>query len=592
MRTCNATRRRLAVTAGWMTLAATLAVAPARAHAEEPRALATKISAVIVYADRAQVTRTGAVELGSTPARVVVPGLPGWIDEESVRATLAPVGAGRILDVVVERSFLAEASEEAVRKAEQAVNEATDALSAVSDEEAVLRAEIAQLEAVRAFSLDKLPRDMATREVKVGTFGETVTYVSEALRRDKKALRELQQRRRTLEPELEARVRARDELQSRAQLEQRSVIVELEGKGRATLTLTYLTPGATWEPLGELRTSAGKDEVTLAQFAQVVQSTGEDWDGAELSFSTQRPAETLNVPEVQSLLLGAAGSGLGEVLGRMGQSFERAQANYAEQNEVFNQGRADYRANMDRQMEIQSRSAQNFETLSQRGTTAHYTARSKRPIRADGKPIRVPIALNTFAMTPKLVAVPEVSLNAVRTGEIVNTGEQPILPGKFALFVDGAFVGTSELPFVAPGETFTTYLGVNERVKLERTLDRKRSKLDRGSRMTKLTVSYLITAENLSDVPLTVELGDRVPVAQADSIEVDEVKIPKESKRDASGIVRWTVTLAPKSSKQWRIEYQLEYANDLLQREAPRKSMAPAPARMLYDDIEKLEQMF
>ena len=579
----------LGLVALW-SLTASLVATPARA--DGPRALTTKISEVVVYADRAQVTRSAAVELPASPERIVVAGLPGWIDEESVRATLSPSSAGRILDVVVERTFLAEASEEAVRKADQAVHESSDALAALADEEAVLQAEIAQLEAVRAFSLEKLPRDMATREVKVSAFSETVSYVTEALRRDKKALRELQQRRRVLEPELEARARARDELASRAQLEQRSVTIELEGKGRATLTLSYLTPGATWEPLGELRTSAGEDKVTLAQFAQVVQTTGEDWDGAAISFSTQRSAETLNVPEVRSLLLGEAGSGLGEVLGRMGQSFERAQANYAAQNEAFSQNNADFRANKDRQVEIQNRSAVNFETLSKRGTTAHYTALSKRPVRTDGKPIRVPIALNTYAMTPKLVAVPEVSLNAVRTAEVVNTGTQPILPGKFALFVDGAFVGTSELAFVAPGETFTTYLGVHERVKLERALDRKRSKLERGSRTTKLTVSFLISAENLADAPVSVELGDRVPVAQADTIEVDEVRIPKEAKRDGSGIVRWSATLAPKTVKQWRIEYQLEYANDLLAREAPRKMQAPAPARMLYDDIEKLEQMF
>jgi len=566
------------------------------AHAAEPKAVTTKITEVTIYADRAQVTRAGGLDLSATSERVVVGGLPGWIDEESVRATLSPPGVGRILDVVVERSFLVEATDEAVRKADAAVNETADGLAAIGDEEAVVRAEIAQLEAVRAFAMDKLPRDMATRDIKVVTFSDTVNYVTDTLRRDRKQLRDLALRRRELEPQLTARTQARDELSARAQLEQRSVVLEVEGKGHATLTLTYLTPGATWEPLGELRATSGGMTVTLAQFAQVVQTTGEDWENATLSFSTQRPAETLNVPEVQSLLLGEAGTGLSEVLGRMGQSFQRAQSAYAAQNEMMNANKADYQANVERQMEIQTRSTSTFENLAERGTTAHYDALSKRPVRADGKPIRVPIAQNEFAATPKLVAVPESSLNAVRTAELVNTSEQPILPSKLALFVDSAFVGTSEVPFVAPGETFTTYLGVQERVKLERTLDRKRSKLDRGRSKTTLRVSFVIKAENLSDAPVIVEMGDRVPVVQVDSIEIDGVKIPKEAKKDANGIVRWTATLAPRTSQTWRIEYELEYPNDLLERQPARnKSMAPSPAASparVYEDIEQLEKMF
>lgn len=564
------------------------------ARAAEPKALTTKITEVTVYADRAQVTRTGAVDLGGTSAseRFVVDGLPGWIDEDSVRAT---VSTGKILDVVVERTFLAEASEDAVRKADAAVNEATDALGAIADEESVVQAEIAQLEAVRAFSLDKLPRDMATRETKVSTFSDTINYLSETLRRDRKQLRELALQRRVLQPQLQARAQARNELRARAQLEQRSVTVEIDGRGRATLTLTYLTPGATWEPQGELRAISGGSKVTLAQFAQVVQTTGEDWEGAKLSFSTQRPAETLNVPEVQSLLLGAAGSGLSEVLGRMGQSFQKAQSTYAAQNEAYSQGKADYRANVARQMEIQSRVTSTFDTLAERGTTAHYDALSKRPVRTDGKPIQIAISQNAFDARPKLVAVPEVSLNAVRTAELVNTSDQAVLPGKVALFVDGAFVGTSEVAFVAPGEAFSAYLGVADRVKLERTLDRKRSKLDRGSRRTTLKVSFLVKAENLSDAPVTVEMGDRVPVVGDDAMEIDDVEIPKGAKKDRSGVVRWTATLGPKETRTWRIEYELEYPNDLLEREQQRKqrspAASPAPSRV-YDDIEQLENMF
>lgn len=564
-----------------------LALASTAAYAADATPLATKITAVTVYADRAQVTRTVAVDLPSAGGRFAIEKLPGWIDQESVRATLTPSGAGRILDVAVEKSFLVEASEDTVRKAEAAVRDIADQIAALADEDKVISAEIAQLEAVRAFSLDKLPRDMATREIRVKTFGETIDFVSGALRKNRQLLRESQQKRRALEPELAARQRALAELQARAQLEQCTVLIELKGEGRATLTLSYLTPGATWEPVGELRVSEGGKSVSLTQYASVVQTTGEDWERAALSFATQRPDETLGVPEVEALLLGAGGAGLGEVMQRMGESFGKAQSTYENRNVIITKGNEEWQANIENQMDVQERAQVIFQQLAQRGTTAHFAALSPRTVRADGKSVRVPIATSDFSADVRVVAVPEVSLNAVRTARIKNGGERPILPGKVALFVDGAFIGTSEFGFVAPGETFSTFLGVHDRIKLERTIDRKRSSIEKKGKTTRLTVSFLVTAENLSDEAAEIELGDRVPVSQIEDIEVDDVKLPEGAKRERDGIVRWTAPLPAKKKTTWRIEYKLAYPTDLIQR--VKKAPAPAPQQRLYDEIERLE---
>jgi uncharacterized protein (TIGR02231 family) len=486
--------------------------------AEEPAPVTTRITAVTVYADRAQVVRQGTIELAASGGRVVVAPLPGWVDDESVRAALIPAGAGRITDVSLKRTFLAESSEDAVRKADLAVREVTDQLEALDDEERVLNADVAQVEAIRAFSLDKLPRDMATRDVKVATFADSVDFVTARLRKDHAALREVARKKRDLQPTLAARLKLQADLQARAQTEQTAVVVELSGSGRATLEITYLTPGATWEPSSELR-AQGDKKVSLTQYASVVQTTGEDWEGATLAFSTQRPGDTLNVPQAKALLLGSSGSGLGEVLNRMGESFGRAQMAYSDRNAMLGNSSDAWHAQIANQMEVQARATQTFARLQQRGTTARFEARASRTVRADGKPVRVPIAGADFDATLKVVAVPEVSLNAVRTAQLTNTSPQPILPGRAALFADGSFVGSSELGFVAPGGTFSTFLGVNDHLKLSRTIDRKRSSLERKGKRTRLTVSFLVTAENLDAQPAALELADRVPVAQDEDIQ-------------------------------------------------------------------------
>jgi hypothetical protein len=566
-----------------LVLVASLAVANP-APAAEPEPLATRITAVTVFADRAQVTRAGSVDLATEPARYLVNRLPGWIDAESVRVALDPPGAGQILDVGVQTAFLAESSEEAVRKATAAVTEIADEIANLQDEERTLQDELHRLDALRGMSMDKVPREIAVGDIKVKNLSDTMAYVTETARSDRKQMRVLSRKRRDLEPILMQRQRELAEVQVRAQLQQSTIVVEVRGVGKAQLRVSYLTPGAAWEPVGELRVSRG------------VLLHGNT--GAALAFSTQRPDDVLDVPRAHGLMLDRAGLGLGDVIGRMGGSFTKAQTLYSQQNAAVAKNQHQWNESLARQNDVQVRAVESFARLTSRGTTAHFAALAERTVRSDGKSVRVPIAVGEFAAKTKVVAVPEVSLNAVRVADLVNGGSVPILPQRVALFTDGAFVGSSELTFAAQGEAFSVFLGVHDRIKLSRTLDKKISTLHRSGKRTEMALAFLVTAENLGNEPVTVELSERIPVAQTEEIEVDDVETPHKVKPDGQGLVRWSETLAPHQRLTLRISYTLEYPSDFVARrraadehepQAPAASPA-APRRKAYEQIDMLEK--
>lgn len=568
------------------------------ARAAESPEVASHIAAVTVYADRAQVTRIAAIDLPAGGAKIVFAKLPGWIDPESVRVALDPPAAGQIIDVAVDTQHLAEAGEEAVRKANAAVAEVADEIGAIQDEERTLTEEIARMDALRALAIDRVPREIAVGELKTKTLGDTMALISETVRRDRQQLRALVKKRRELEPVLNQRQRELADLHDRSHLQQSAVTVELRGGGRAQLRLTYLVPGATWEPVGEIRVNKGGTLVQVSQFASVVQTTGEDWAGAQLAFSTQRPDDVLDVPKAHGLMLDKSGAGLGDVVGKLAASFSQAQTVYAAENASIAKAKGNaWSESLARQAEAQNRAVESFARISERGTTAHFQALSDRSIKSDGKAVRVPIAQGEFAARPKLVAVPEVSLNAVRVADLSNGGQAAILPGKAALFVDGAFVGSSELEFAAPGESFSVFLGVHDRLKLERSLDKKMSSLKRSGKRTEMALSFLVQAENLGNEPLVVEFAERIPVAQSEQIEVSDVETPHKAKPDAQGVVRWTETIAPHSKVTLRVSYTLEYPSDFVTRareqERYQRRPAPSPAapskRMLYEQIDALE---
>jgi uncharacterized protein (TIGR02231 family) len=541
---------------------------------QDATTVGSKITDVTLYADRARVTRTANLTLGSGVTHLAFPKLPGWIDEGSLRVSLAPATAAELLDVQVEKTFLARPDDEEIRKAEAAVTDISDRLAALDDETAVLEAQVKQTDAIRVFSMEKVPKDAAMREIKVEEFGGVIKFLSQSMLETARSKREIDKKRRDLQPELRARQQKLAELQQRAMLEQRTVVLTIKGlqSGQVGLKLVYMLPGTTWEPVHELRASQNGAAASMSSFAVVTQTTGEDWDGVALTFSTQSPNATTRIPELEALLLGS-GRGLARMLNPEADSFQAAVGNFEAQNAywngVANAGRAqiqqDWNENVKTQRARQARVVEIFHQVQQRGTTAQFPALSGQSVHTDGRTVRVPIGAARFEATPRIVAAPELSLNAAQTADLVNTSGQPLLPGKVLLYSEGAFVGTTETEFVAPGENFSIFLGVADRLKLSRTLDQKRSSVTWTGKRKRMLASFVVTAENLSDKPAAFQLAERIPVSETDEIRVIGVKLQPEIKPDVKGLVKWDTSLAAKGKKEFRIEYTLDYPAEIPQ---------------------------
>ena len=566
--------------------------------------LTSRINEVTVFADRAQVTRVANVKLTADNTQFAFEELPGWIDEGSVRVALVPADAGQILDVQVKRTFVKRASDVEFRKAEDAVQEIADQIGALDDEKAVLEAESKQVDSIRAFSLEKLPKDTAVREIKPGEYNETLKFITGSLREIATARRELEKKRRELQPELKVRQQKLNELRQTAQLEQRTVVVALKGAkaGDALLSLTYMTPGATWEPVHELRAAPGAAAVSFASYAIVMQTTGEDWSDVKLALSTQRSTETMKIPELDALMLGSGRRGSRAAVNQQ-DSFQAALANYTSQNDLWN-GYVNkdvllqevVRGNAIALTDNSKRIEQLFNTLRERGTTARFVAVANQTIRREGRAVRVPLGVTKLAAQHRILAAPELSLNAARTVDLTNQSSQPFLPGKVSLFLDGAFLGMTETDFVAPLESFSLYLGVADHIKLSRVLDSKHSELRRGGQRTRMDVSFIVTVENLSEKESTVQLSDRLPMSETDEVKISSVKIRPEARPDSQGLLKWDVQLSPKQTREFHIEYRLEYPTDLVQR-AEAVGKAPGAASdssffRLGEQIQKLERKF
>jgi uncharacterized protein (TIGR02231 family) len=605
---------------------ATATQASVVATADDPGAVpvSSSIRKVTVYSDRALVSREGTVKITTSPTVYAFRQLPGWVDDGSVRAATS---AGRILDVRVARGYLARATEQSYLKAEKSARELSSRLLALDDEIKVLDAQAKQIEDIKAFSLDKLNKDVVggtsssagnpSGSVGVSTYAAVVDFIATKMREISKGRRAVQAEREKLAPEVEASKKRLEDLRGLTQLEETKVFVTVQGASVADgqLQLTYMLPGATWESAHELRAAeTDPTAVEVTSFAVVTQASGEDWDHAELTFSTQSSTAAVRIPELEALTLGDARAATQTIETRSA-SFRRAEAAFKGQNRLWNTRvqsgehsssfEENYQTNFESLQVTQSKTVQIFQSLQQRGTTAQFKALSTTNVRADGRSVRVPIGRTNLKAKKAIVAAPEQSLNAAQTLEMLNDSGQSLLPGNVALYQAGAFLGMTNLDFVADGEQFSLFLSVVDQLKLSRALDKKHSALVRKQR-TQMQLAFIVTVENLSSKAMSLNLADRVPVSEDRDIVISGVKISPDAKPDSKGILRFYVTLQPKEKRKFEIHYQIEYPPSLvleMKREAAAASpklaqpgspaaLAPPKAYDLKQDIEHLESAF
>ena len=573
--------------------------------------LTSRITNVTVFADRARVTREAAVDLPAKSKSFTFSKLPSWIDEGSVRVSLrSGVGAkGEVLDVQVRRTYLAAAPDVEVRAAQKAVQEINDQVNALTDREQVITQRRKHLETMRVFALDKLPKDVASREVKVAEYEGFLEFLATSLTQLNADKRALEKNRRDLQPELNVCQKRLNDLNSRAQLEERAVEVSLQGTGQGTLVLSYLLAGASWEPAHELRAEPVGVSAAITSHAVVRQTTGEDWKAAKLSFSTQNLGKTARIPELDSLLVGPGRKAPARLLAQTDDTFGQALGNYKGQNRLwyFNNPVDNNDVairNLDANGFIQQKAVQTFAKLSERGTTAHFRALVDKPVPTDGQPVRLPIGELTVPRVERIVAAPEVSANAARVFDLDNKNAQALLPGKVTLFLGPNFLGSTEIEFVGPGESFSLYAGVDDQVKVSRKLDRSKSEMRRPrfSSKTELEAVWNIKIENLADVSKNIRLADRIPLSQTDEVKVRSVKTSPKATPDEKGLFSWDLALGPKESRELSVEYVVSYPREFTTRQTSIKSGSSfdlqmeaspsAPANSLRGQLQSLERMF
>ncbi len=485
--------------------------------------------AVVVYPDRAQVTRETKVRCGAREA-IVFTGVPPSTLADSFRAR---VSDGTVDGLRAELVDQAQVFGEKAAALEVRLEQLTDEGRLLDDQLAKVEGQRALATRLLSVTETGLSNEFAADRPDVKAWAAAFETPLNASLAAAKQATELQAKRRTVNRSLEDVRRQLEEV--RASSQRRSYSVEVlvtcpSGKS-ATLALSYLVGGASWSPVYEARAAESARTVDFATWATVTQTTGEDWQQVKLTLSTAVPSQNATPPTMNTLRVGATERPPErKVLTRREELVQSASIASAGPSGSGTGGLVAKSQGLSVQLEVPEASR----------------------VPGDGAPVRLFVGTSKLTGVFELRATPRLVPVAFRVVELTNTTGWPLLPGRVDAFRVTGLVGRYELERVAQGASFTLTFGIEDSVRLKRTVVEELKK-DTGvfNSKKRFTYAYRFELANHGKATLEVSLADQVPVAEVSDLEValTEKTSPGAALNPATGVVSWKVPLKPQEKK-------------------------------------------
>lgn len=518
------------------------------------------IDTVTVYPDGATVTRVISIDLTSGDSTLVARDFPLSLDPSSLRVE-GEAGAKLTIGTIDSRP----------PRAAPPVNlpELDKRIEALKDERADLQGTIAAAAARRKFA----QRFAEASPAGLGEKGEArpitewraaFTAVAEEVAAAEATTRDAARKQREIDRQI-AQLEADRSAKPPSKLEVR-IDVASTAATKATLRVTYTVRNARWLPLYDARLDTGakdrKPQLELVRRAEVTQSTGEDWSSVTLGVSTVRIARSGSAPELNSLVAQypqvpkpmAAGS-LSDNARLRSASAPAAEPAQADRLQQFKFGGGATFAEQEATAEIGDFQA----TFRIPGRVSLGAAEGAKSLRIASMSVPADLAVR---------AAPVLDPTAFLEASFKQADDTALLPGKVAIYRDGAFVGRGKLSASVKDDIVRLGFGADDKVKVERAV-LKRNEGSAGLLVTTAKTderAFKTTVRNGHDFPIHVAIEDQLPVSENEEIVVEMLPAttPPTAKdiRDKRGVLEWSFDAKPGEVKDINFAWRVRWPKD------------------------------
>ena len=512
---------------------------PRRASASPASPSDSRIESVVVFPDRARVTRVRTARCEDGAARAVFERLPGSLDARTLRGEVREaaevIGIGSV--EVNER----EAADARVRGLAAEQERIETELKSKDARKTQIAAELEDVGAFGGLLSATLAEEIRNPKPNARAWAASLdamrarrAALAEERRKLDTAVRGLKQALDKVKRELQPLAGARETTHITA-----TVTIGCRGLPHVTATVSYVLPGAGWQPeydfdvVPRTTAKAGSAAVRLTVGALIKQATGEDWTDARVMLSTARPKLDAEAPIPGPLAVYGSAQDRGKVMVSAHERRTQLSAGASQKSG--------------------GKSEPESAALDDKGNSFVLTLPHPITVIADGHPVWAPVDVVETQATIKLVAMPKVDEHVYQIAALTNPAAYPLLEGRARSYRNGSYMGDAHLSHQGVGAPFEISLGADEELQVTRSkLDDKDVGAGFFSSTKHIVRAFRTRVTNQAAGPETVELREQIPVSKIDDVRVELVGKATSGgyQLDAvRGFVTWSVTLV---RGEWR----------------------------------------
>ncbi|NHI92931.1 MAG: mucoidy inhibitor MuiA family protein [Candidatus Lokiarchaeota archaeon] len=530
---------------------------------------------VVVFLDGARVTRTGEAKLKKGINELKLEKISKYLDSNSVRVK----GSGKnikakLIDVETNHNYkeiTGHIEIDKLRKKLKTMEKEKNAL--IEDKENLINNKKNLTQIFENFTIE-FPKFFAAGESSIENLKSLQDYSDQSKMEVQKKIRDLDSKLEDLSTKI---LETQKELQKlgggQTQIEENYDIIisiESDGDGIFDYSIMYQIQNAFWVPFYDILIT--EEKTSMNYMANIINKTLEDWDGVNLEISTAtfKPVRITD-PEPWYISVYqpyARTSSMGTSL--MDKKMKGIKRDFAPASPAPREKEVSMDELLEEEEEEPIITDMEVESAKFSETTfgvQKFTISKKMSIAADENPH--PVMLQEFEVNSSRLFYWNSIDQQLIAQEKIRNGELTLLPGTVKCYVDGDFVGETNIKAISPSEEFK----LGTRLSFEMKVDKKLVKRDvdkkgitKGKREN--DYEYEIKINNYRKEASRITIIDRIPHSASADIEVEpdekhleEYFFPKPNKFKLN-IATWDLELKPEEELKIKYKYAVKYGKD------------------------------
>jgi uncharacterized protein (TIGR02231 family) len=514
-------------------------------HTQAQVQLDSKISDVVVYQSRAEITRTATIQLTKGEHELVFRDVSTYIDPANIQV----YGKGRLtlLGIRYQQNYLnprelpaeLQKIKEQIATLDLDIQKKKNAVYALKAEKGLLEKNRKIEGAQGSLNLENLKA--------IATFYRTrLNQIDDEILLTELEIQSQEEEKRRLNAHLSDRTR-------RINLNSGEIVVtvDVDNTSRAELWVTYLVSQAGWKAEYDIRADEIDEPLQLDYRASITQNTGEDWQEVNLTLSTGDPSIRISLPELST-----------QYVDFWQDTRHRGPANRLNATGAVNRAMAPSEMAYG---EIDADKAEpDMESLdADREVKTMYTNyKVDRPysLPSGNKPLNVSIRSQEVAADYAYQTVPKLKDRVFLMAKARDWGNLVLLPGNMNIYYEGGYVGKT---FLNPGttdEALLISLGYDPGIVVGRKLLQDlTSKRTIGTNQRE-EYAYEITIRNNKNLPVSVKVMDQYPISKHADIKV--ALLDDASGADINsynGELSWMIDIPAGEQRKKMFRYEVKY---------------------------------